>query len=112
MSSSNSTSITEEIEDFLYTPYGLATLAIVAVTLTSLIWLLGCWVYCCYRKRRRQRQAGTTEANRDLYYLGVNDQNGTLTSGYNTGPQSYSLSLTTDNRLFHTSLDSILDAES
>ena len=114
MSSNNSTSTSasQAIEEFLYTPHGLVTLAAVAVLLTSLVWLLGCCIYCFCKRRRQRSERGLTEANRDLFYLGVNDPaNGTLTSGYNTGPaQAYSLnSLSTDNAIFHSSLDSILD---
>ena len=114
MSSDNSTSTSasQAIEDFLYTPHGLVTLAAVAVLLTSLVWCLGCSIYCLCRRRRQRAQGGITEANRDLFYLGVPDPgNGTLTSGYNTGPtQAYSLnSLSTENAIFHSSLDSILD---
>ena len=170
---SNSTDISQQFESFLYTPYGVATLAAVSVLITSFVWSMGCCIYCCWQRRRRLQQDGVTEANRwegkaeevgggrggggrggggrggggkggggserggwgshagyllhftstlqqisflfyrDLYYLGVSDPDGTMTSGYNTGPAGYSAnSLSTEHATFHTSLDSILDEES
>ena len=111
-------SITYRLESFLYTPYGVATLAAIAILLTSLVWTVCCCIYCCCRRRdRNHEEGGTTEANRDLLYLGISttDQtnNGTLSSGYNTGPQPYTTnSLTTGGTgMFNTSLDSILHEE-
>ena len=104
--------IPQQIESFLYTPYGLATLAAVSIFLTSLLWTCGCCIYCCYRRRHRLQEDGITEANRDLYYFGVTDptvNGGTMTSGYNTVPPSFSLNAGTG--IFNTSLDSILDEE-
>ena len=50
---------------------------------------------------------------RDLYFLGVSDHDGTMTSSFNTSPAGYSAnSLSTEHATFNTSLDSILDAES
>ena len=101
----------EQAEDFLYTPYGLAIIAVVAALLTSLVWTICCCIYCCNRRRHRLQRGGVTEANRDLYYLGMSDPNGTITSGYNTGTNSYSLnSLATENTVFNSSMDSILEA--
>lgn len=106
---SSSNDLMDDIEDFIYTPYGVALVAILAVLLTSLLWTFCCCVYCCYRKRQQINQSGTAEANRDLYYLGVGEQNGTLTSGYNTAPRAYSMSTLGDNGVMHTSLDSIIN---
>lgn len=110
----NSTSMGEHIEDFLYTPHGLVTLALVSALLTSLAWLLGCALLCCCWRQRQRMSGGSIEANRDLHYFGMTEPMGTLTSGYNTGPQMYSstgsmLSTENTNEIHHTSLDSILD---
>ena len=102
----------DDVEDVLYTPYGVAILVVVTIVVTSLVWTCCCFVYCCYRKRHQLSRSGVTEANRDLYYLGVSDPNGTMTSGYNTAPHAYSVnSLGGENGVLHTSLDSILDEE-
>lgn len=104
---------TSAVEDFLYSPQGVATVAVVVAVLMSVVWLSGCVCYCCWRYCRRQRQDGGAEASQDLYFLGApSSGNGTLSSGYNTGHLSYSLnSLTNDPAYLHTSLDSILDGE-
>ncbi len=107
--SPSSDDIMDDIEDFLYTPYGLALVAVIAALVISLVWSCCCCVYCCYRKRHRSLETGVAEANRDLYYLGVGEQSGTLTSGYNTAPHAYSMNSLGDNGVFHTSMDSILD---
>ena len=61
---SNSTDISQQFESFLYTPYGVATLAAVSVLITSFVWSMGCCIYCCWQRRRRLQQDGVTEANR------------------------------------------------
>ena len=61
---SNSTDISQQFESFLYTPYGVVTLAAVSVLVTSVVWSVGCCIYCCWRRRRRLQQDGVTEANR------------------------------------------------
>lgn len=115
-------SIGVELESFLYTPYGVSTLAAVAVLLTSFVWCLGCSVYCCHQRRQRQNQEGVLEANRELDYYGVEQsgltnplhRDGTMSSGYNTAPTLYSLDTptgTTNKATFTTSLDSIIDRE-
>lgn len=62
--SNSTTDIAQQFEGFLYTPYGLATLAVVAILLTSLVWSVGCCIYCCCRRRQRLQQGGVTEASR------------------------------------------------
>lgn len=118
---SNSVDSIEDFETFLYSPYGVSTVAVVAIILTSLIWLSGCCIYCCYRRRHRDHQEGMLEANREIYFFGMtgdtsNQQhgNGTLSSGYNTGPPpSYSFNslLNTNNTTYNSSLDSIINTE-
>lgn len=110
--------IAEEFESLLYTPYGVSTLAGAAVLLTSLVWCLG----CCYLWRRRN-QEGVLEANIELDYYGVQQSgltnplrggDGTMSSGYNTAPTTYSLDTptgTTNKAIFTNSLDSIINRE-
>lgn len=83
MSGVNETSILQTLETFLYTPYGLGTLAATAIVLTSLVWLLSCCICCCcwrYVKKRRNRLAlGVAEADNDLRYVSTelcNTENG------------------------------------
>lgn len=112
--------IGEELESLLYTPYGVSTLAGVAIFLTSLAWCLGCCLYCCLKRRRGQE--GMLEADRELDFYGVEQgglsnplhRDGTLSSGYNTAPTIYSMDTptgTTNKAIFTTSLDSIIDRE-
>lgn len=116
--STTTASMAEHVEDFLYTPHGLATLALASALLVSLAWLLGCVVFCCCRRRRQRMSGGSIEASRDLHYFGMSDPSlGTMTSGYNTGPQLYAstgsvLSTENANGLHHSSLDSIIDRRS
>lgn len=116
-----------ELESFLYTPYGVSTLAGVASLLTSLLWCLGCRVYCYIQRRHSLNQEGVMEANREMDYYGVlqsgfsngeggSGGQGTLSSGYNTAPIPYShnsLTGTTHNTTLTTSLNSrsIIDRE-
>lgn len=125
MSASPSTplNIGEELESFLYTPYGVSTLAGLVALLTSLLWCLCCCLYCCIQRRHSLNQDGVLEANREMAYYGVvrtglsNEGaggNGTMSSGYNTGtaPIPYSMnSLTGTTNCIATSLDSIIDRE-
>lgn len=122
----NTTAIIEHLEAFLYTPYGLGTLAGTAIILTSLVWLLGCCVFCCCRwcvRRRRDHLAlGVAEADADLRYVSTTSSNpgtghnlrptefGTGSSGYqsNAGNLNYSLTSLNDEMVAHSSLDSIL----
>lgn len=110
--------IVEELESFLYTPYGLGTLAGVAILLTSLLWSLGCCIYCCCRSQHRRNEEGTQEAGRELHFIDApavvsqKEGNGTMSSGYNTGPASYSLtSLLASNNISNSSMDSIIRVE-
>ncbi len=92
--------IVQELESFLYTPYGVATLAALAILLTSLLWGIGFCVYCYHQRKGRHRHedGGTIEASQEMDYYGMtslssNQQQGdrgTLSSGYNTGLTSYS----------------------
>lgn len=121
MSTSTALNIGEELESFLYTPYGVSALAGVTVLLTSLLWCLGCCVYCCIQRRHTQNQEGELVANREMDYYGVlqsgelsnpHHGEGTMSSGYNTAPTPYSLdSLTGHNAIYTSSLDSIIDRE-
>ena len=111
-----------ELESFLYTPYGMSTLAVFVMLLTSVLWGVGCCVcYCCYRRRRFGNQEGTLEASREMEYFGMLSDStnsrshlgggghSTMSSGYNTGPTAaYSLSHTGNNTVT-SSLDSIID---
>ena len=112
--------IREELEAFLYTPYGLGTLAGVAIILTSLLWCIGCCIYCCYRKAHSsQHTEGTLEVSREMEYIGVSSippiqqhhhRDGTMSSGYSTGPPSNTLNSQagagTNNNTVSLSLDS------
>lgn len=128
MTNSTELDIAEELEDFLYTPYGVGTLAAISVFLTSLLWCLGCCVYCVVQRRRNRNQEGVLEADRELDYYqygaqnatatatdggeGVSGPNGTLSSGYNTAVTTYSLdSLAGTNVMFTRSAESIIDKE-
>ena len=116
-------SIIERLESFLYTPMGVGTPAAVAVIITSLVWLVGCCVYCCCRWRRSSEEGGVTVANRDLMFLDIGPtepvHNGTMSSGYNTGPQTYTTSNSYNNpmerngstAMLHTSLDSVISVD-
>lgn len=110
--------IVEKLESFLYTPYGVSTLAVVAMLFASLFWCLACCLYCCIRRRRGQEdQGGVLEANREMDYYGVlsvtpsgtnqGDGGGTLSSGYNTAPTAYSDSLRANTGQTALSLDSL-----
>ena len=102
---------------------GVGTLAAVAVVITSLVWLVGCCVYCCCRRRRSREEGGVTVANRDLMFLDIGPtepvHNGTMSSGYNTGPQPYTTSNSYNNpmarngstAMLHTSLDSVISVD-
>ncbi len=122
MSNETELDIVEEFETFLYTPYGMSALAGLAILLTSALWGVGCCLcFCCYRRRldRSSGQDGTLEANREMEYYGMLSSssssghhrgNGTMSSGYSTGPTAYSLSLA-DNHTVTSSLDSIVDSQ-
>ncbi len=112
------TSIVERFAAFIYTPYGVAIIAALAIIITSTVWTICCCVYCCCRYKRQE--GGVTEANRDLLFFGnvgpsYPGGNGTLSSGYNTGSQAYSVNGYTRGRngsstaILNTSLDSMLD---
>ena len=102
---------------FLYTPYGLATIAAITAILTSLVWTIGCMIVCCCKYKRHE--LGTAEANREMLFFGNlgpanGNGHGTMSSGYNTGPQSYnttSYNLTRNGStaMLNDSLDSMLD---
>ncbi len=113
MSSSATTSTPPDALDqflfHLYTPYGVALVAVVAIILTSLLWTVACCIVCCCKLRQRDRQSGDSEASREMTYYGMgsaeeldalgysqtsqNMQAGTLSSGYNTGPPASTSSL-------------------
>lgn len=123
MDPSTDPSVIDRLESFLYTPMGVGTLAGVTVVITSLIWLVGCCVYCCCRWRRSSEEGGVTVANRDLMFLDIGPtepvHNGTMSSGYNTGPQPYTTSNSYNNpmarngstAMLHTSLDSVISVD-
>lgn len=110
----------------LYTPYGVAIVAVIAIILTSVAWGVGCCIYCCCRWRHRERQSGELEADRELAYYGMGSSDnlaytssalhgGTLSSGYNTGPPVSTCSLAqldTSYNTHTTSMDSILGPSS
>jgi hypothetical protein len=120
MSSNMSTSpptqldIVGELESFLYTPYGVGTLAVVVSLLTSFLWCVGCCVCHCIQKRHSLNQEGVLEANAEMDYYGSGIPNGgrdgTLSSGYNTAIP-YSLNSLAGDVTLRTSLDSIIDRE-
>lgn len=118
----SNTTIFEEIESFLYTPHGLATLSGVVILVTSLIWLIGCCICCCCWKCHKHRQNGVTEASGDLKYMTMTIPDitppqlggySTNSSGYqsNTGTLDYSTnagSMQRDTFMTHDSMESIL----
>lgn len=118
----NTTNILESVEEFLYTPYGLGTLAAAAIILTSLVWCIGCCIFCCCAKKCRKVR-GVDEASGEIEYLSVvrssntldstlkpYNEHGTGTSGYQSHVGSYSLdSIRGGTAEMTTSMDSILD---
>ena len=111
----------DQFLNHLYTPYGVAVVAVVAILLTSLVWTISCCVYCCCRWTHRDRQSGDLEASREMTYYGMGStdnvpqgvHSGTMSSGYNTGPPASTSSLTqmdTDYGTQNTSMDSILES--
>lgn len=115
--------ILQEVEGFVYTPYGVATVAGVAIVITSLLWLLGCCIYCCCRYRARSGRGGVTEACGELRFVSItpdashtpgNGHTGTGSSGYHShaGTMNYSLTSFHDGcGNTHSSMDSILDRQ-
>ena len=112
--------IIEELESFLYTPIGLGTLAGVSVLVTSLIWLLFCCICCCCWRKCRRSEDGTQEADRELHFIdpprvsSSHNAGGTMSSGYNTGPASYSMTsllTSTNNLVLESSMDSVVHVE-
>ena len=109
--------IIEKLETFLYTPYGLGALAGVSVLVTSLIWLVGCCICCCFChwKKLRSNEDGLQEADREMDFIdsttvGSRKQNtGTMSSGYNTGPASYSMASLIGSNSSTAILDSSVD---
>ena len=118
MSNGTEIDVVQELESFLYTPYGVSALAGLAILLTSALWGVCCCIYCCCCRRRcRGNQDGTLEANREIEYFGMlsdsslsrrHRRDGTMSSGYNTGPTAYTLTQTGNNTV-SSSLDSIID---
>ena len=98
MSGSGGLNSSEAAEIFLYTPHGVAVAIIMAVVMTSLVWLSGCVCYC-YRRHihtLRDRAAATH----------------TFTSTVESAHFSYSVnSLASEPAFHHTSLESILNGE-
>ena len=123
--SNNSTidSTFQAIEDFVYTPYGLATVAVAAIIITSLIWLLGCCIYCCCRYRTRRGQGGVAEAGGELRFVNIgpnagptpnNAYTGTGSSGYHShaGTMNHSVTSFHDGyEMTNNSMDSILERQ-
>lgn len=121
--------VVEELKSFLYTPYGAGTLAGAAVILTSILWALGCCLYCCCRRKccSSGNHEGTLEAGREIEFFSTltlptsqqqqQQVDGTLSSGYNTGPHSHSLNsqslavTSTPGPVLTTSLDYIVGNE-
>lgn len=109
--------VVEELKSFLYTPYGVSTLAAAAVVLTCVLWCVGCCILCfCHQRRHRHNLEGTLEANREIEYFGVVNMSstqqqggGTMSSGYNSNTGNSLAGA--NNNLFATSLDSIVDTE-
>jgi len=91
--------IIEKLETFLYTPYGLGTLAGVSALVTSFLWLLVCCICCCFChwKKVRNDEDGLQEADQEIDFIDSTTvasgkpNTGTMSSGYNTGPASYSM---------------------
>ena len=111
MSDSGDGQSNSQVEDFLYTPQGVAVVAVMAAVLVSLVWLSGCVCYCCWRHRHSRSSGPAT--NQDLFFLGSSN-NGTLPVPGSTGAPhfSYSLnSLAMEPAFHHTSLESILSGE-
>ncbi len=105
----------EELETFLYTPYGLGALAGVSVLVTSLFWLLVCCsCCCCYWRKLRNSEEGMVEADKDLHFIDSSKapgRNGTMSSGYNTGQMSsYSMTslLASNSSKYDSSMESVV----
>lgn len=66
------TTILQDIESFLYTPYGLGTIAGLSILCTSFVCLISCCcIVCCYWKYHQgeSRSNGIIEAGNDLKYI-------------------------------------------
>ena len=97
-------------ERFIYTGYGVTTVAVLVGLVISLAWLMGCVCYCCMRHHRRLQRA---DSNRDVCFLSPTSHNGTLTNSEEKAVQfSYSVnSLASEPAFHHTSLESILSGQ-
>ena len=98
-------------QDFPYTSFGVATVALTSALVTSLVWIFVCCTfYCCYWKKCRTTKSfrNSTVVSQDFAFL--ERTNGTqLASTNSTIPVSYSVSsLATSHAFNHSSLESIL----
>ena len=103
MSGSGGLNPSEAGETFLYTPHGVAVAVVMAVVMTSLVWLSACVCYCCWRyKHTHHDRAGDLSS----------PYNNALTSNVESPHFSYSInSLASEPAFHHTSLESILNGE-
>lgn len=121
MMDGNSTTLLQDVESFLYTPYGLGALAGAAVLLTSCIWVVCCcFCMCCWRchaNRKNTSETGIIEASNDLKYMTVHSSEFQPPAKYSTGGSSgYHSNVGTltplhnhDAMMTHSSMDSILN---
>lgn len=124
------------LDDFFYTLYGLGTLVAVTVLVTSLVWCICCCCVVCCRRWYKKHREGSTVVEEDLQYVSAvpkgspsavdaahclatttNTNNNTFSSGYHStidASLSYSLQSLENNDQqvspsYHTSLDNILN---
>ena len=95
-------------EHFLYSPLGLVTVATVVGVAVSVVWLVGCLMYCCWRHHRRRNMGGAVPSG-DVCFLS-SPSDGPITGGVaDSAHFSYSInSLAAEPAFHHTSLESIL----
>ena len=99
----------EAAEIFLYTPHGVAVAMVMAVVITSLVWLSACACYCCWRYNQRHRDRAGLHG--DMHFPS-SPHNNALSSNVESPHFSYSInSLATEPAFHHTSLESILNGE-
>ena len=98
-----------DIGSFLYSPLGLATVAVLVAVVVSAVWLVGGLTYCLWRHCQRRHTAGAVPST-DVCFLSSPADDRALTR--DTAHFSYSInSLAVESAFHHTSLESILSRD-
>lgn len=96
---------------FIFSPQGVATVAVVVGVAVSAVWLAGCITYCLWRHYWRREITGTA-ATTDVSFLS-SPIDITLSRPMRDAEFSYSInSLAVEPAFHHTSMESILSADS